>query len=1139
MSNYSTEDEASYTVELRRHLKAILNRTIALQLTAGLVSFVALGAWVYLGATLWTAVSNEPALWKTLLVSRGFFIVAGILFIYFVVWPLVRLPRLDALATEVEKRKDFKELLRAGFEFSTDSAASKKYSPELVREVIRRAVQSIAGLQVRFLFLNQKDLALVPVAYGGLAVLLVLALAQPALIVNTGRLLSAPTEAAAVEHRANIHATPGNVTVLAGSDVEVAGLDFGRTQEEVTISYNLSEDFWKTEPTTLRTAEEASAGASAIDRYEYTFSDLRYTVSYYFESGEYKSDVYTITVVHKPMLTDLDITLTPPSYTGEKPLKFKDNGGNVQALEGTHVAVAGFANNQLADAWVQFDGKNKRQVAHDGRKVSFDFRALEDGYYSVILEDTLGHKTDDPLVYAIEVFKDQAPSLDVIEPGGDAGLPRNQKLNVGFIAADDYGVQRAHIYYRKNDEREFQRIAVPLGPQRNNKEVAAAYEWNLKKLSLFPGHYVEYFVQVADNNVVTGPGIAKSRIFRVTVPTMADLYDKTKEEDARRGDLFEQAIEESEEFRERLEKITREFIKTEKMEWSQKKEVDKALDTQKAVEEKLDQIKNSMDQTLQELSDNQMTSQQIGEKLEEIRDLLEQINNDELKNYIEQLNKSIEKLSPEDIKEALENINLSAEDMLEKLKRTAELLKQIQKEQDMEELVRKSQDLLQEQKELGDETADAQASDKKTMDELADKQGDLANKTDQLKESIDEVAAEMSESDQDAYQQLQQASQQLEKQQGPQKNMKEASRQLQQGQKQGAQQEQQKATDKLISLFQMASAAQQSMQQNSGKKMAANLQKFAEQTLELSFKQEALTKHLQGQRISDESADLQELAQDQNSYLKATEKVADELVKLSQKSLRISPQLMEALGKSLERMQNSLLFLEQDKPFMAVAHSTNAIESLNQATIEMLRTAKECSSCQSGGGQSMAQRLMQQLIPQQQDVLGQTRSMLEMQALREQLREEQEERLRRVAAQQRSLKELAEEIQRSLKKNEDILGRLDRTIDDMEAVARGLERGELDENLFNKQQRILSRLLDAQRSIHTRDYEKERRSVTAEDIFSKSLGVNPKKAASHSLREEIRRAMQLKAPGEFEDLIKLYFRALAEESSIQNEPRSN
>jgi hypothetical protein len=234
-------------------------------------------------------------------------------------------------------------------------------------------------------------------------------------------------------------------------------------------------------------------------------------------------------------------------------------------------------------------------------------------------------------------------------------------------------------------------------------------------------------------------------------------------------------------------------------------------------------------------------------------------------------------------------------------------------------------------------------------------------------------------------------------------------------------------------------------------------------------------------------------------------------------------------------MQNSVLFLEQNKPFMSTAHANNAVEALNEATIEMLRSARSCSqgTPSAGGQQSMAQQMMQQLIPRQQSVLEQTQQMMEMQAMGERMAQERQAQIDRLAGQQRSLHDIAKEIQKSMNQDEEVLGRLDRTVEEMEAVAEALERGEISEDLVNKEQRILSRLLDAQRSIHTRDYEKKRESVTAEEVFSKSLGGDENEPMSQTLREEIRRAMQLKAPGEFEDLIKLYFRALAEESNVR------
>jgi myosin heavy subunit len=243
------------------------------------------------------------------------------------------------------------------------------------------------------------------------------------------------------------------------------------------------------------------------------------------------------------------------------------------------------------------------------------------------------------------------------------------------------------------------------------------------------------------------------------------------------------------------------------------------------------------------------------------------------------------------------------------------------------------------------------------------------------------------------------------------------------------------------------------------------------------------------------------------------------------------------MGNAIDRMQNSVLFLEQDKPYMSTAHAHNAVESLNQATIEMLRTAKSCTSGSGSGQQSQAMQMLQQMIPQQQDIVRETQAMMQLRMAEEALRQQRQAQLERLSGQQRSLQEVAKQIQESLKNNREALGKLDRTVQEMEAVANALNQGAVNEDLVNKEQRILSRLLDAERSVHTRDYEKQRESVTAEDVFSKSLGKRPDAAGAQTLRDEIQRAMQLKAPGEFEDLIRLYFRALAEEPAGDT-PRS-
>jgi hypothetical protein len=125
---------------LRGYLRSILWRTAGLHAASGMVSFLAALSWVLLAVVLWTAIVDTPSLAASTFVARATIVLAALLFGYFVVWPLARMPRLNQLAAEIERRRDLQEMVRAGFEFSQDESASQRYSPELVKEVIRQAV---------------------------------------------------------------------------------------------------------------------------------------------------------------------------------------------------------------------------------------------------------------------------------------------------------------------------------------------------------------------------------------------------------------------------------------------------------------------------------------------------------------------------------------------------------------------------------------------------------------------------------------------------------------------------------------------------------------------------------------------------------------------------------------------------------------------------------------------------------------------------------------------------------------------------------------------------------------------------------------------------------------------------------------
>jgi hypothetical protein len=93
----------------------------------------------------------------------------------------------------------------------------------------------------------------------------------------------------------------------------------------------------------------------------------------------------------------------------------------------------------------------------------------------------------------------------------------------------------------------------------------------------------------------------------------------------------------------------------------------------------------------------------------------------------------------------------------------------------------------------------------------------------------------------------------------------------------------------------------------------------------------------------------------------------------------------------------------------------------------------------------------------------------------------------------------------------------------------------LDDNLVQKQEHILSKMLDAQKSINERDFEKQRESKSGDNVVRKSPGDlnldNPNNL--DKLREELIRSINEKYTPDYEELIRKYFKAL-EENNIKN-----
>jgi hypothetical protein len=184
---------------------------------------------------------------------------------------------------------------------------------------------------------------------------------------------------------------------------------------------------------------------------------------------------------------------------------------------------------------------------------------------------------------------------------------------------------------------------------------------------------------------------------------------------------------------------------------------------------------------------------------------------------------------------------------------------------------------------------------------------------------------------------------------------------------------------------------------------------------------------------------------------------------------------------------------------------------------------------QGGGGAGLPSLLqqLQQMIGQQQGINAGTMNLGQLNSLTPEQQAEMGRLAGQQAAVQKSLEQLNEEARQSADR-ERILGDLGKISEEMKEVVRDLEQKDVNPNTVRKQERILSRLLDAQRSMRERDFEKRRKAQPGEDVVRKNpneLDLSTQEGRNR-LMQDLLKAMEEGYAKDYQDLIRKYFEAL-------------
>lgn len=916
--------------------------------------------------------------------------------------------------------------------------------------------------------------------------------------------------------------TPGNIEIAKGEDVSIRIKATGEQPAEVILSAKYSEQSESSEKILL---------PDSLGYFVFVARSVKSSFEYFASSEKIISETFKVSVINRPIITGFGLTIYPPTYSRLPEQTQKDNG-NVAALPGSRIKLALNSSRELSKAMISFRDSTIEKMSVASTRSWVDFIVTKETNYQVHIEDTQCFTNINPITYTITVLRDAAPTIELISPVQNIKLGKESKISLVSKITDDYGFSKMDLNYCLTSSKyrettdEFTKIPVAISKQLKEDDIY--FVWDLEPLVLAEGEVLSCYLEIFDNDIINGPKSSRTRQFIITVPSLDELFAnaENRQEDAAK-DLAE-TLKQAEQLKQEMQKISDNLKQNLKdISWQEKERIERAREKFEEIGKKVNEISQKLSEMKNDLAKNNLLSEETLQKYNELQELFENMSSDEMKEAMKRMQESLKNLNRDNVQMSLEEMKANEEYIKKSIERTLNLLKRIQIEQKVDELLKRTEELAEKIDEIKSKTDQSNLSEKQKRDELSKRQQDITKDLRNLNEEMNKLNDKMSGMKDMPKDQLDKLQKEFEKQNNE-KISDEAANDLQKMQKPDALQNQQQLSQNMKSLGKQMQGLQSSMQQMNQMQTFYDMMKILNDLLSLSEDQEKLKNDTE--QLSPYSNEFSKNSREQSSLQSNLGKLLQKMSDLSQKTFAITPEMGKALGKALSEMQQSINMMQNQQGQASAQIQKNAMSSLNEAASLMKGAMDQMMSSggQGGGMMSLMQQLQQ--LSQQQMNLNQLTQMMN----RGQMSQEMMSQMQRLAQQQEMIRKSLEQLNEEAKQtgqSKRLAVNLEKILNEMKEVVTNLQSQKMNDNLVKQQEKILTKLLDAQRSMNERDYEKDRKAEVGKNFTRSSpadLNLNSEEG-KNKLKDELMKSIREGYKKDYEDLIRKYFEALGKE----------
>jgi hypothetical protein len=935
---------------------------------------------------------------------------------------------------------------------------------------------------------------------------------------------------------------PGNTSVARGSDVEVK---IGAQQRESVTLY------WRERGDVLHEEPLPVLDAFAVAR----ITDVDAQVTYWVSAPDGAvTDTFTITPIDPLLVSALSIDVVYPAYLGRTPEHFDKDVPPLELPAGTELRIRGRSTRPLSAVSIDRElDQNRLEVS--GSTFSGTLRPRESGLYEWHLaSDVELQETAAPAPLDITIVTDAPPAVEITFPGVDTLLPGDMRQMIVADAEDDHAVTRAVIVSWRTSatgQRE-QPVEQPLGLEGEADRKLVRGVLDAAGRRLLPGDTLSYFVRVTDNSPARQSTV--SRTYTLRVPGMEELRDRAQkdaDELVNDADAVARAMKQ-------LETRTRDLQRKsvagarsgqsgsggspgaseKQLSSEQAEQARQVLERQQEMTSEIEKLRDRIESLQRSSEQAGLHDPEMEKRLNELRELYDQLLSPELKKQMEELRSALEKLDPEEVQKALEELAKQQEKLREQLDQSLELMRRAAAEQDMTKLAQEAKELAAQQEALAEQMKAGEADPKQAAaqeKQIEKKTGDLSQSLLKLKKKLSEQGeADASAKTGEAQDQTKQAEE----------AMSQAGKQASQNDQQKGGESAQQAADKLTEAAQTLDAARMEMTKSWKKDAQDAVDNATQDAINLAQKQKELLDRMkpqagaeagnnqqdkpqqggdqktpggqqgqqdgkqgkskdngqqqggqagksgQGQKPGEQGGagssgqpsgsqgEMQQLRADQAALKQGLEQLGKNLSDASQRSAMVNKDVGSALARANMNMDETLRALKDaQQGNMPDQEAEQTLEALNRLAIELLKNSQQIEQSETGTGLQQALEQLAELAKQQGNLSGKSNSLLPMNLGPKTMSQQ-------LGAMAREQRDIAQKLGGMNKggARDDLLGRLDELAKNADNLAKDLESGRLTPQTVQKQAELFHKLLDAGRTIERDEVSEERKADGAQPL---------------------------------------------------------